>query len=79
MEGMPVGGPPLLRGVLAHRRDDDAVGQAQRPEIERREQTAHGKGHQGRGGATIRPLPVGINAANGTLSGVPAGSVTAIC
>jgi hypothetical protein len=31
------------------------------------------------GGATIRPPPGGINAADGTLSGAPAGSVTAIC
>src|SRR5690606_1874283 len=42
MDAVPVGDHALVRRVLAHGRDDDAVGQLQGTEVERREQLAHG-------------------------------------
>ena len=54
MDVVPLGHPALDGGVLAHRRDDDAIGQVQRAEGDRLEQ---GDGHgrrllAGRGAAT---------------------------
>ena len=40
---VPVGHAAVLSGILAHRRDDDAVGEAEAADFERGEQCGHGE------------------------------------
>ena len=47
MDHMPVGGAALFRRILAHGRNDDAVGQSEVAQLGRREQFAHGKSEAG--------------------------------
>jgi hypothetical protein len=42
MDQVPVGGRAFVGRVLAHRRDDDAIGEAEGADLERLEQMAHG-------------------------------------
>lgn len=49
VHGMPVAGAAVFGGVLAHRRDDDAVGQGQGAERDRRKQLAQDSDGRRRG------------------------------
>lgn len=51
---MPVAGVAVHRRVLAHRRDDDAVGQVQRADLQGGEEVAHGGFGRGDAGDLAR-------------------------